>query len=92
LNGSNTGQLANSQVSNLIGDDEYIITSFSGVTAPQLFEAAYGSPIHTGSRYVNGSGSVYGMTHTMTFASDRAGYICTQDRAGNQSCIFVNVT
>lgn len=89
LNGSNTGQLSNSYVSDLIGDDEYIITSFSGDTIPQLYESGFGSSIYTGGRYINGSGSEYSMTHTMMFAANRTGDICMQDRAGNESCIYV---
>jgi len=91
LSGFNTWQISNSQVSNLIWDDEYIVTSFSGNTAPQLFENGYGSTIHTWSWYINGGGSMYSLTHAMTFASNRTGTICTIDRAGNQSCNYVEV-
>lgn len=91
LSGYNTGQLSNSSVSNLIWDDEYIITKFSGAVEPQLFENLYGSPIHTWDRYINGTGSIYSLTHTTTFASNWTGEICTQDRAGNEACIYVEV-
>lgn len=93
LSGTNTGQLTNSQVSDLIWDDEYVITSFinGAGTDPQLFEAGVGSPIHTGSRYINGTDNIYKMVHTMTFASNRTGDICMTDRAGNESCIAIEV-
>jgi len=92
LTGSNTWQLANSQTSNLTWDDEYKITSFSGVTVPQLYETTYGSTIHTWGRYINGGDNIYKMIHTMTFADNRTGDICIQDRAGNESCIYVEVS
>jgi len=92
LHGSNVWQLANSQVSNLIGDDEYNITQFSGITQAQLFENGYGSAVHTGGRYVAGSDNIYQMTHTMTFASNRTGYIYMVDRAGNQVSLYVDIS
>ena len=92
LSGSNVWQLSNSQVSNLIGDDEYIITQFSGITEAQLFENGYGSAVHTGGRYVAGSDNIYKMTHTMTFASNRTGYIYVADRAGNKATIYIDIS
>ena len=76
----------------MIGDDEYIITQFSGITEAQLFENGYGSAVHTGGRYVAGSDNIYKMTHTMTFASNRTGYIYVADRAGNKATIYIDIS
>ncbi len=91
LSGYNTGQLLNSNVANLIWDDEYIVTKFSGDVEPSLFESGYGSTIHTWDFYTNWVWSGYSMIHNIDFAQDRVWEICVEDRAGNASCMFIEV-
>jgi hypothetical protein len=91
LSGYNTWVLSTSFTNNLIWDDEYIVTKFSGDAEPSIFENGYGSTMHTGQWYINGSGSEYKMMHTVTFAQDWEWQICVEDRAGNESCIDVEV-
>ena len=92
LSGYNTWVLATSFTNNLIWDDEYIVTKFSGDIEPSIFQNWYGSTVHTWQWYIDGSGSEYKMIHAITFAQDWEWQMCVEDRAGNESCIEVEVT
>lgn len=75
LSGINTGQLTNSMTSNLTGDDERKIITFSGVTIPSI----------------SGTLNDFRLTRTVTFFANRSGYIIVADRAGNTGMIYVNI-
>lgn len=91
LSGYNTGQLSAVWQANLIWDDEYIVTKFSGDIEPMLFENWFDSTIKTWQFYINWEWSNYKMIHKIVFAQDREWEICVVDRAGNESCFAIDV-
>ena len=92
LSGYNTGVLSAVGQPNLIWDDQYIVTKFSGDVQPLLFKTGFGFETATGQFYIEGDWAIYKMIHEIIFAQDREGEICVEDRAGNESCMAMNVT
>ena len=89
--GYNTWVISTSFTDDLIWDDEYIVTKFSWDTEPQIFQNWYGSIISTGQWYIDGLWSEYKLVHNITFAQNREWQICLQDRASNESCVYVEI-
>jgi len=92
LTSSNVGQLSNSQVSELTGDDEFKLLAFSWNRDPVLYTTAGYPNTLTTWGYLNDTVyNDYKMEHNITFGGQWTGYIVFRDRAGNTWAIYIEV-
>jgi len=89
----NTWQLSNSEVSNLIWDDEFIFFAFSWITDPIFFKSWSTSKekLSTGDYINSWYYNNYKLVHRITFWWARTWYVWFRDRAWNSWRLYIDV-